>query len=414
MVERVVAGKHRIEFPVGKVLYESATRLDSPRVSPRGDAVAFFERAGAGDISIRIVDLAGKARTLASLKDWWNLAWLPGGQEIVFAAPEPDASQWVTSVQAVSLAGEKRLLLRFPGTLEIHDVARDGRVLLGRVGLRYQISVSTGGEKVERELSWLDGAEPVDLSADGKTLLINEQGEGGGKNGSIYIRGTQGAAATLIGEGRGQALSPDGRHVLAVAPSTPPTLVLLPTGPGTPKKLELEGITGRAVGRFFPDGKRILFEDRAPDQPSRAYVASIEGGTPRPLGSAGLVSTPFGNPVSPDGRFVVLVDGEGRSVLCPTDGGPPSPIAGLEADEFPVQWSPDGRFLYIHRGGGFPAKIWKFEIATRRRELFREIVPADVAGVTSIERILLTPDARTLVYHYYHNLSDLYTVGGLK
>jgi eukaryotic-like serine/threonine-protein kinase len=414
MVERVVGGRHRIEYPIGKTLYESAVRLDTPRVSPSGDAVAFFERAEAGDVSIRVVDLAGKARTLASVKDWWNLAWSADGREVVFAAPETESSQWVTSVQAVSRTGARRLLLRFPGTLEIHDVSREGRLLLGRVGLRYQVAASTAGEKAERELSWLDGAEPVDLSADGKTVLLNERGEGGGKNGSIYIRGTRGSAATLIGEGRGQALSPDGRQVLAVVPTTPPALVLLPTGPGTPKKLEIDGISGRAGGHFFPDGVRILLEDSAPGQLPRAYVASIEGGKPRLIGSAGLSSTPLGNPVSPDGRFVVLVDGGGRSVLCPTDGGPPSPVAGLEVDEFPVQWSPDGRFLYIHRGGGFPAKIWKFEIATRRRELFREIVPADVAGVTSIESIFLTPDAGTLVYGYYHNLSDLYTVSGLK
>ena len=86
----------------------------------------------------------------------------------------------------------------------------------------------------------------------------------------------------------------------------------------------------------------------------------------------------------------------------------------MEEGEFPIQWSPDGRFLYIHRGGGFPAKIWKFELATRRRELLREIVPADVAGVTSIESMMLTPDARTLVYGYAHNLSDLYFVSNLK
>ena len=101
-------------------------------------------------------------------------------------------------------------------------------------------------------------------------------------------------------------------------------------------------------------------------------------------------------------------------MLCPTEGGSPSPIAGMEAGEFPVQWSPDGRFLYIHRGGGFPAKIWKFEIATGRRELLREIAPSDSAGVTSIEQIFLTKDARTLVYGYYHNLSDLYVVSNLK
>jgi hypothetical protein len=86
----------------------------------------------------------------------------------------------------------------------------------------------------------------------------------------------------------------------------------------------------------------------------------------------------------------------------------------MEPGEFVVQWSPDGRFLYIHHGGGFPAKVWKLEIATRRRELLREIVPSDLGGVSSIERIRLTPDARTLVYGYSHNLSDLYVVSGLR
>jgi hypothetical protein len=167
-------------------------------------------------------------------------------------------------------------------------------------------------------------------------------------------------------------------------------------------------------GRFFPDGKTLLVADSAPGQLPRTFMAPIAGGKPRPLGPAGLVPPAFGNPISPDGRFVVLVDGERRSVLCPTNGDPPSPIAGMEEGEFPLQWSPEGRSLYVHRGGGVPAKVWKFELATRRRELQREIVPADAAGVTSIERIALTPDARSLVYGYAHNLSDLYVVGRLK
>ena len=414
MVEREEAGKHRIEFPIGKTLYESTSRLETPRVSPQGDAVAFFELAETSNVLVRVVDLSGKARTLASAKDWWNLAWSADGREVVYAAPEAGTATRVTSVLAVSRGGTMRLLLRYPGTLEIHDVARDGRVLLGRVGLRDHVVVSVAGEKTDRELSWLDGADAADVSADGRTVLINEKGEGGGPNGSIYLRGTQGSTATLIGEGLGLSLSPDGRHVLAVAPTTPPSLVLLPTGAGTPKKLDLQGISGRIDGHVFPDGKRILVVDAAPGRPSQAFVASVDGGKPLPLGPAGLALPSFGNPVSPDGRLVALVDGERRSVLCPTDGGAPSPIAGMEPGEFVVQWSPDGRFLYIHRGGGFPAKVWKLEIATRRRELVREIVPSDLAGVSSIERIRLTPDGRTLVYGYSHNLSDLYVVSNLK
>jgi len=191
MVERVVAGKHRIEFPVGKVLYESATRLDSPRVSRR--AMPWRLRAGRGRGHLDPHrGSRGKGEDSGSLKDWWNLAWLPGGQEIVFAAPEPDASQWVTSVQAVSLAGEKRLLLRFPGPSRSMTSRGTGASCSPR-GTSVSDFRFDRWRKGREGALVLDGAEPVDLSADGKTLLINEQGEGGGKNGSIYIRGTQGA-----------------------------------------------------------------------------------------------------------------------------------------------------------------------------------------------------------------------------
>ena len=414
MVEREVAGKHRIEFPIGKVLYESTSRLETPRVSPKGDAVAFFE-SGKSEVAIRVVDLAGKSRTLISVADWWNLAWSADGREILYAAPEPGAgARWITSLQAVSLSGKNRLILRYPGTLEIHDVARDGRILLGRVNYRSHVAVADGGGKVDRELSWLDGPALSDISADGKKILTFEKGEGGGLNGSVYVRGTDGSPATPIGEGESQSLSSDGRWVLAIATTPSRRLVLLPTGVGAPRTLALEGLTGDMGGFFFPDGKRLVVENRVSGQTSRAYVVPVDGGKPVPLGPPGLALPEFGNPVSPDGRFVALVDAEKRAVLCPVDGGPASRVAGLEAGEFPIQWTADGQFLYAHKGGGFPAKVWRVELATGRRELVREIALADVAGVSSIESIVITPDGRTLAYGYSHNLSDLYTVSGLK
>ena len=86
----------------------------------------------------------------------------------------------------------------------------------------------------------------------------------------------------------------------------------------------------------------------------------------------------------------------------------------MQTGEFPIQWSADGGFLYTHRGGGLPARIWRLELATGRKELFREISPMDPAGAVSIERIFLTPDGRGLAYCYRHNLSDLFIVAGLK
>jgi eukaryotic-like serine/threonine-protein kinase len=418
MVVRSVGNKQLIEFPPGKVLYETTGRINTPRLSPRADAVAFFESSseilGQARTLIRVIDLSGKARTLATVGDWWNLAWSADGKEIWYSAPEPDTPITTESLQAVTLSGKRRLLLRFAGILEFHDVSRDGRVLLARVGLRPEVIGLPPGESKERTLTWLDASSPADLSRDGKTLLISEIGEGGGVNKSIYLRKTDGSPATLIGEGVARSLSPDGRWVLATAPTTPQQLVLLPTGPGSPRVLKFDGISGDAIAILSPDGKRMFLQDSASGEQPQLFVASIEGGKPRPLVPKGFKLPPFGSPISPDGRLVAVLDAEGKVFLCPTEGGDLKPVPNLEQNEFPIQWSEDSRFLYTHRAGELPAKVWRYELATGRKELFKEISPANSAGVTTIEAILLTPDGRSYVYAYTHNLSDLYIVDGLK
>jgi len=412
MVERTVAGRHRIEFPIGKVVYESAERIDTPRLSPDGRSVAFFEGSLSGGIALRLVENGGAARTLARLADWWNLAWSPDGREIWYAAPEPGSPPGISSLQAISPSGKRRLLLRVPGLLELHDVARNGRVLFSQVRNRIQLDGVVPGESSLRELSWLDASSAEDVTPDGKTILIVESGEGAGPNQTIYVRGTDGSAATPIGEGTGSSLSPDGRFVVSSVPNNPGKLTLLPTGSGSPRTLEFEGLQSVAGGVFLPDGKRLVIE--AKGQSPQVYVAPFEGGKPRPITPSGWKLTPFGNPVSPDGRLVVVMNGDGKSSLVPIEGGDPAPIPGLADGEFPIQWTADGRAVYTHRGGGLPARIWRLEIATGRKELFRELSPMDAIGVTSVEKIVMTPDGRGIFYSYRHNLSDLYVADGLK
>ena len=79
----------RIEFPIGKVLYEAAANLQSARVSPRGDRVAFTEHPIVGDNrgDVAVVDRAGKKTTLAAgWEDLGGLAWSPDGREVWFTA----------------------------------------------------------------------------------------------------------------------------------------------------------------------------------------------------------------------------------------------------------------------------------------------------------------------------------------
>ena len=404
-----------IEFPVGKVIYATPNRIVHPRVSPDGRSVAFFETGGgAAGWSVVLVDVAGKKKTLTEgWKDWWNLAWSPDGHEVWFAAPEAAAATGTSSLHAVSLNGSYRLVARMPGILELHDISRDGRVLLSRVDYGAVVMVRSAGEAKERNLSWLDSSRAADWTPDGKTLLIDELGEGGGPNQSVYLRNTDGSAATRIGEGEGFALSPDARWVLAEPGAMPPRLVLLPAGSGTPKPLAIEGFAGFYWGSWFPDGKRLLIGGNEAGKGPRLYALDLPQGKPRPISPDGHEVNRFGNAISPDGRFVAATDSSRRLVLCPTEGGEPRPVPGALPGEVALRWSGDGRSLYTHRAGEMPARVWRLDLATGRKELVHELAPPDPAGVTSIETILLTPDGGSYAYSYSANLSELYVFEGL-
>jgi len=65
-VVRDLGGQNRLEYPIGKVLYQTAAWISHPRISPDGKTVAFIDHSVRRDDSgsIAIVDTAGKKRWL--------------------------------------------------------------------------------------------------------------------------------------------------------------------------------------------------------------------------------------------------------------------------------------------------------------------------------------------------------------
>ena len=252
-----VGGKNRLEFPIGKVLYETAELVASVRFSPRGDRIAVSHEPG----DLVAVDLSGKATTLS--KGWsgiGNVAWRPDGREIWFGGNRPGEK---FAIYAVTLSGRVRLVRREAGGLYIHDISRQGRVLLNEYFWHDSLVGLSAGETTERELSWMDQPYINAISNDGKKVVFDEPGEGGGDSGSsIYLRAIDGSPAVRLGEGHGLAFSPDGRWVLSWPSMTSETFVLLPTGTGQPRPLKHTGITAAHFGQYFPDGKRVLFLGR--------------------------------------------------------------------------------------------------------------------------------------------------------
>ncbi|HEY7573639.1 MAG TPA: protein kinase [Thermoanaerobaculia bacterium] len=408
-IVRTVPGKMRLEYPAGKVLYETSGWVGHARVSPDGESVAFIDHPTPGDDggSIAEVDLGGKVRKLSEpFASVQGLAWSPGG-EVWFTATHVGGNRALFST---TRSGKVRQRVRVPGSLTLQDIASDGRLLATSDAIRMEMYVLAPGETKERDMTWLDWSLPAYLSPDGRRLLFSETGEGGGSGYSVYIRSTDGSPAVRLGEGSAQDLSPDGQWVLAlVKPNSDPQLVAYPTGAGEPKIFPKEGLMVSAA-TWLPDGKRILITASEAGRGQRLYLFDVDGGKPKAVTPEGYSQVGF---VSPDGKWAAVAGPDRKRYLYPLSGGEPSQIAAIEPEDAVDQVSADGRYLYVHRRGQVPVRVDRLDLSTGRREPWRTLVPADAAGVTNIT-VLPTPAGDAYVFNYARVLSDLFIVEGLR
>jgi eukaryotic-like serine/threonine-protein kinase len=405
-------GKNRLEYPIGHRLDESSSFRSSIRVSPSGDLVAYAEYGEDKVWAVRVIDRKGGKRTLTNGSLGWDfggLAWSRAGGEILFVAGKTNADE---ALRAVSLSGRERVLLSSAGgSLYLHDVAADGRLLLERQASRIGIACLPPGENRERELGWLDDSRLRDLSEDGRTILFFEGANGhGARENGIFLRNTDGSPAVRLGDGDPQALSPDGKWALSLTPTSPPELELLPTGPGSPKKVPVEGI-GILSARFLPDG-RIVVVRRAPG--ALLSVVNPDGGPTTNISSPGY-SIAGGYAFSPDSKLAAYATKERRITIVPIAGGPPRVVPGEENNDLIFQWSSDGRSLFTIKDDDIPARIWRVDIETGRKTLWKEIQPADTARFIGFYRFKVTRDGRAYAYSSRRmESSDLYVAEGLK
>jgi Tol biopolymer transport system component len=417
-VVRTVGGRRHLEFPPGKVLYETAGNISSPRFSPDGERIAFSDHPYPSDDrgSVAVVDRSGKVRRLTS--EWSSvrgLAWSPRGDEIWFAASE---AGFARALYAVTTAGRLRVLLRAPGDLVLGDVSPAGRAVVAREEVRMGILARVGGEDKERDLTWLGNGLPVDISPDGKLLLFFEQANIVGADYAVCLRRTDGAPPVVLGKGVAYALSPDGAWVLGSLPSPEAPLMLLPIGPGEAKEIKLPGISHRGAV-FFPDGRSILVEGYEAGHGARLYRVGLDGGLPRAVTAEGIF--PIGNAkftISPDGEWVAATGGgsgpgRGPNVwLYPIGGGERRKLPGATQVAIPIRWSADGAAVLVAEPGR-PTRIVRVDVATGQRVVIKELAPADPLARASY-MVVMTPDEKTYAYAYRRRLSELYLVEGLR
>jgi len=419
LVVRDVNGRNRLEYPIGKMLYETGGWIGHPRVSPSGDRVAFIDHPVQGDDRGRVVvvDANGNKKSLS--QEWYTaqgLAWSPDGHEVWFTSSRTGVDR---TLYATTLDGKERMVLRLPGALMLFDIWKDGRVLFMRASWRRELIGINSSDSKQHDLSWLDYSYPADISADGKTLLFDEEGGGGAlaysKSGgfsyAVYVRKTDGSPAVLLGEGGAVALSPDGKSVISQTLDSPSQLRLLTTGAGEARTLTRDNIN-YSWAHWFPDGKHVLVSANEQGKGVRFNVLDVATNQMRPISPEGVNATSF--VVSPDSQFVAGIGPDQHGYLYPVNGGEPRPIKGLSPGELPITLSSDARFLYIYQPGELPAQVNKLDLQSGQRTLWKQLVPSDPAGVETIGPIIMTPDASTCVFGYHRMLSDLYLVEGLK
>jgi len=412
LVVRRASGRSRLEFPEGKVLWETDGAIGDARVSRDGRRVAFIDHPRRGDEAgqVALVGLDGPASHRAVTREWVSargLAWSPDGKEIWFTAAEPGSAP---ALRAVTASGQDRVLARVTGRLALLDVSPSGQVLLAREAARAGLAVRAPGAPAERDLAWFDGSLLSDLSADGSTVLFVEAG-GEAASHAIYLRKSDGSPAVRLGEGLSSKLSPDGKSVLAIPLQGTAQLALLPTGAGESVTLPLGDVVPLAAA-WFPDGKRLLIIGHQPGHAPRLFVRGVESGETKPLGDEGVRLSQTA--ISADGKLVAAVDAKQRLSIIPVDGGAPSQACGLGDGVAPIAFSSEGKSLYAFRPGELPARVVRCDLPSGRAGPFRDLMPADPAGVNGIFAALLTPDARGDAYGYRRVLSDLYLVEGLR
>ena len=415
---RHTEGKYRLEYPRGKVIYESSKPLGFVRIAPGGKSLAIAQSAGEWGDAGQVLVLDGSGKQLTHSQMYVSLegiAWPPSGEE-VWLAGTTDAG-WADAIYALRMNGQERIVLRLPGMLRLHDISRDGAVLLSKDLWRSDIMFRGGNEKSERNLSWLDYAQLRDITDDGKMVSIADWGQAAGTSALAFVRKTDGSPAVKLGAWDEPVLSPDGTSVLAVEGATVGTgkPSVVPIGVGEIQKFDVDAIQNVQSMGWMPDGKSFYYG--ADDGHGfRMYVQDLAGGPPRAVTPLITVKSYYFEThlVSPDGKFLFARDASGKAKLYPLAGGAAQDVVGLMPDDVWITWAKDVKEAYVFHDEKTSATIYRLDVTSGKRQVVSKLAPADTAGVTSISDVLYTPDGKAYAYSDTQELSELFMATGVK
>jgi eukaryotic-like serine/threonine-protein kinase len=397
---------YRLEYPAGKVLYETAGWVSDPRFSRDGKQIAFLDHPIFGDDlgSVAVVDLQGHRKELSSpYASTQGLAWSPDGDEIWFSGVKSGVYR---SLFATSLRGRERTLISTPGNIDIQDALANGRVLVNETNSRRVLMVFTPEFPQGRDFTWMDWAYGMRFSADGKQILFGDQHSGATYG--TFLRNLDGSPAVRLGDGDALDLSADGKWAISRLPTVPNQLLLLPTGTGESRQLTHSKISHTSA-RWLPDG-RILSAGNEPDHPERTYVLDLSG-KETPFTPEGVVAVA----VTTDGKRVLTFDLHSQFQLLSLDGGQPQTLSLFQKNEFPIDFTLDDAAVLVRRQGRDGGiEIWRVELAGTKRALLHAVALPGIPSIANGLSATVSRDGKSYAYQYHPSISTEYLVEGLR
>jgi DNA-binding winged helix-turn-helix (wHTH) protein len=400
-------GMYSVQYPPGKTLYASSEWIDNLRVAPQGDRVAFVKHPvpmdDGGDVVV--VSRDGTSRVLsAGWESIEGLAWHPAEREIWFTAARSGIDR---SLMAVDTNGRLRQVAQIPGGMLLRDISASGDVLISRATSRMSMFLGKIDGNSLQDISWLDWSRAVAISSDGKRVLFDETGQGGGSRYSVFLYDADKRSSERVGDGRAIDLSSDGGWVLTQSASEPQKLFLVSVKDHKAALVPNPGLEYRWV-KFFPGQCRdILFAGRFPNQKEQLYRQHAPGGTPVPIGAGVRIG---GTVVDDSGDFAVGVAKEAKlAVVNLRDGS--SRLIDNRAHAVPVAFVGGGQIL-TRREDGDSVVLEMLNLQNGKVHFYQKLPAGNGFGCAKTFPVFIAKDLKTFTYSRLETLSTLFVVSG--
>lgn len=198
------------------------------------------------------------------------------------------------------------------------------------------------------------------------------------------------------------------------------TFEVVPTGAGVARPLAMgdlepilsEGAWVPASDPGSPEG--IIIYARRNQEAVRLYYVPLDGSAPRAVTPADLPLASQFPTVSGDGRNVAVVTAEGVPVEFGMDGSGPRVLSGTRPGDLPLRYHRDGIHLFVQASGAIPLQLYRVNLQTGERTLWRELSPGDPAGVVSVDRVQMSDDGLVQVYSHRRHTAALEILEGLE